>query len=385
MNITALREAFKNLGERTRIKKVDHRIAGLFYTLHVSGKVSVKFRYQVMNVEETKLLVENNSLHIDLIKPKDLDRVRETGAKYESLAKSGKNPHKHFARVVEGRNTLSFFVWGKDQPGSHILSGIGSQKRVANPRFKGGTYWPALHYGRKSHEKKSESTIRRDIRCAAWLVEHLGDYEMGDPEMLVAFDTLVRSCEDNNAYKATLDKATGILLDMHKSAKRYGLITYEQYARFEDTQYNPASSTRGRELSRVELVAIWRQLRDMRDGKGFYAKVRYNKRLALFFMLKALLGSRSMELLDLKKSELDTDNWQIVIGGYRVKTRKPLTFNLTEKMMGLVMASPAWQETDNETVFGRITEKFPAGGPCTSYDKTWHQILDQTGLYESVR
>jgi len=93
------------------------------------------------------------------------------------------------------------------------------------------------------------------------------------------------------------------------------------------------------------------------------------------FILKILLGTRSGELVDLRKTEVNLDEAIITMAPERTKTRKSYRFKLTEMAVDLLRNTASMSEPNNPLVFGID------GQPCTSYLHEWHRILDITGLY----
>lgn len=217
--------------------------------------------------------------------------------------------------------------------------------------------------------QKAPKSIQRDGQIANKLIEHVGWMDLKDPEIYDAFIRWRHEVVEAGTGYQTMKKAAQLMRRLFRMGIRRGVCSHDFLSDFKIPNHQP----RNMHVPPEEVAAIYKACLQYKATSG-----RKWTRIADMFILKILLGTRSGEMVDLRKSEVDLDKAVIIMDPSRTKTRKSYRFKLTEMAVDLLRNTEAMSEPDNPLMFGI------KGNSCTAYLMEWHRILDITGLYNTL-
>jgi len=214
--------------------------------------------------------------------------------------------------------------------------------------------------------QKSKRTIVRDEGIATQLIRRVGNIDLKDPQLYDLFVNWRHEVVEEGKNHQTLRKAAQLMQRIYRMGIRRGVCEHNYLLDFK----NPPHKPRNMYIPPSDVASIYKACLTYKSTSN-----RLWKRIADMFILKILLGTRSGELVDLRKTEVNLDEAIITMAPERTKTRKSYRFKLTEMAVDLLRNTASMSEPNNPLVFGID------GQPCTSYLHEWHRILDITGLY----
>jgi len=214
--------------------------------------------------------------------------------------------------------------------------------------------------------KKSSRTIQRDENIATQLIKRVGNINLNDPKVYDLFVDWRHEVVEEGKNHQTLLKATQLMQRIYRMGIRRGLCDHNYLLDFK----NPPHKPRNMHIPPAEVAEIYKACLSYKLTSD-----RLWKRLADMFILKILLGTRSGELVDLTKQEVDLEKAIIIMSPERTKTHKSYRFKLSNMALDLLRNTASMSEPNNPLVFGID------GQSCASYLHEWHKILDMTGFY----